>query len=108
MSKVSYLFEQIEWQPLESACDLAAAEDCATHRGVLKVEAIEIACYRFSDGSTAIDIEDIEQFFRGCPRCFAPSPFPDELPSSEFLPGSEFIDYRLALLLGNEDEQTDN
>jgi hypothetical protein len=96
VSKVSGLFDQIEWQPLESACDLAALEDCATHRGVLKVETNEIACYRFSDGSTAIDVEDIEQFFRGCPRCFAPSPFPDEIPSSEL---SEFINYRLALLL---------
>ena len=96
MSKVSYLFDEIEWQPLETACDLA--EDCATHRGVLKVETIEIACYRFSDGSTAIDIEDIEQFFRGCPRCFAPSPFPDEISSLEF------IDYRMALLLGDEEE----
>lgn len=100
MSKVSYLFDEIEWQSLETACDLAAAEDCATHRGVLKVETIEIACYRFSDGSTAIDMEDIEQFFRGCPRCFAPSPFSDEIP-----PSQELIDYRMALLLGNEEEQ---
>lgn len=102
MSKVSGLFDQIEWQPLESACDLSALEDYATHRGVLKVETNEIACYRFSDGSTAIDVEDIEQFFRGCPRCFAPSPFPDsELPELSELP--EFIDYRLALLLEDED-----
>ena len=99
MSKVSYLFDEIEWQPLETACDLAEAEDCATHRGVLTVETIEIACYRFSDGSTAIDMEDIEQFFRGCPRCFAPSPFPDEISSN-----LEFIDYRMALLLGDEEE----
>ena len=93
----SHLFEKIEWQPLESSCGVA--EDCATHRGTLKVETIEIACYRFSDGSTEIDMEDIEQFFRGCPRAFAPSPYP------EIADSPDLIDYRIALLLGDDDER---
>ncbi len=48
--------------------------DCyATHKGSLKVSAFEIKCYKASDGLAALDVEDIERFFRGCPNCDAPS-----------------------------------
>lgn len=74
MTKLSEkLLGPVYWQSLK--LDFSPnRDDCyATHRGSLKVSAFEIKCYKASDGIAALDVEDIERFFRGCPNCDAPS-----------------------------------
>ncbi|MBW4691438.1 MAG: hypothetical protein KME27_06680 [Lyngbya sp. HA4199-MV5] len=74
MTKLSEkLLETVNWQSL--ALDFSpTCEACyATHQGSLKVNAFEIKCYKSSEGVAALDVEDIERFFRGCPNCNAPS-----------------------------------
>ena len=74
MTKLSEkLLEAIRWQALTLDFSPKCGESYATHKGSLKVDAFEIKCYKSSDGVAALDIEDIERFFRGCPNCTAPS-----------------------------------
>lgn len=67
------LLAAVDWHTI--ALDLSPKYgDCyATQKGSLKVNAFEIRCYKASDGLAALDVEDIERFFRGCPNCDAPS-----------------------------------
>ncbi|XHX80289.1 MAG: hypothetical protein RBJ76_10270 [Stenomitos frigidus ULC029] len=67
------LLEAVYWQSLKLDLSPQWGDCYATHKGSLKVNAFEIKCYKASDGLTALDIEDIERFFRGCPNCNAPS-----------------------------------
>ncbi|SRR5579883_2646537 len=77
MTKLSEkLLGAVRWQPLVLDFSPECGECYATHRGSLKVDAFEIKCYKSSDGMVALDIEDIERFFRGCPNCSAPSKCP--------------------------------
>lgn len=77
MTKLSEkLLETVRWQSLTLDFSPRRGECYATHQGSLKVNAFEIKCYKSSDGETALDIEDIERFFRGCPNCNAPSECP--------------------------------
>jgi hypothetical protein len=74
MTKLSEkLLEAVRWQALELDFSPKRGECYATHQGSLKVDEFEIKCYRSSDGLAALDVEDIERFFRGCPNCTAPS-----------------------------------
>ncbi|MBW4583225.1 MAG: hypothetical protein KME42_26955 [Tildeniella nuda ZEHNDER 1965/U140] len=74
MTKLSKkLLEAVRWQSLTLDFSPQCGECYATHKGSLKVDAFEIKCYKSSDGMAALDIEDIERFFRGCPNCTAPS-----------------------------------
>jgi hypothetical protein len=67
------LFGAIDWHALTLDLSPKCGDCYATHKGSLKVNAFEIKCYKASDGLEALDIEDIERFFRGCPNCNAPS-----------------------------------
>ena len=67
------LLETVRWQSLKLDFSPKRGECYATHKGSLKVNAFEIKCYKSEDGVTALDVEDIERFFRGCPNCNAPS-----------------------------------
>jgi hypothetical protein len=67
------LLEAVRWKSLKLDFSPKRGECYATHAGSLKVNAFEIRCYKSSDGVAALDIEDIERFFRGCPNCNAPS-----------------------------------
>lgn len=74
MTKLSEkLLETVCWQSLKLDFSPKRGESYATHQGSLKVNAFEIKCYKSSDGAAALDVEDIERFFRGCPNCNAPS-----------------------------------
>ena len=66
------LFNHVSWQPLNSN-STPSEEEPITHTGALQIDAFQIRCYKASDELTALDVEDIERFFRGCPRCDAPS-----------------------------------
>lgn len=92
MTNLTEMFDQVQWQPL--TLDFAPKDDeaYATHRGVMTIDAVEVRCYRFSNGSTALDIEDIERFFRGCPHCSNPSNCP---PCSRI--DAEFTEQRYAI-----------
>ena len=67
------LLEAVCWHSLKLDFSPQCGDRYATHKGSLKVNAFEIKCYRASDGLAALDIEDIERFFRGCPNCEHPS-----------------------------------
>ena len=67
------LLEAVCWQALALDFTPKSGDCYATHQGSLKVDEFEIKCYKSSDGMAALDIEDIERFFRGCPNCTAPS-----------------------------------
>lgn len=67
------LLRGIEWHPHQASLTSNEGVYDATHQGILKVNTFEIRCYRASDGIPAMDIEDIERFFRGCPHCANPS-----------------------------------
>jgi|GEM_PF-1644075 len=74
MTKLSEkLLEAVHWKSLKLDFIPKCGECYATHQGSLNVNAFEIKCYKSSDGMTALDVEDIERFFRGCPNCNAPS-----------------------------------
>ncbi len=74
MTKLSEkLLEAVHWKSLKLDFSPKCGECYATHQGSLNVNAFEIKCYKSSDGMTALDVEDIERFFRGCPNCNAPS-----------------------------------
>ena len=67
------LLGTVNWQSLRLDSKAKYGDCYATHKGSFKVNAFEIKCYKASDGLTALDVEDIERFFRGCPNCDAPS-----------------------------------
>jgi len=74
MTKLSEkLLEAVHWKSLKLDFSPKYGECYATHKGSFNVNAFEIKCYKSSDGMTALDVEDIERFFRGCPNCNAPS-----------------------------------
>lgn len=74
MTKLSEkLLGAVSWQSLRLDFRPKCGDCYATHKGSLKVSAFEIKCYKASDGIAALDVEDIERFFRGCPNCDAPS-----------------------------------
>ena len=74
MTKLSEkLLEAVHWQALIPDFSPKRRDCYATHQGSLKVDEFEIKCYKSSDGLAALDVEDIERFFRGCPNCTAPS-----------------------------------
>ncbi|PSB27742.1 hypothetical protein [Stenomitos frigidus] len=74
MTKLSEkLLEAVRWQSLTLDFSPKYGECYATHKGSLQVDAFEIKCYKSSDGGAALDVEDIERFFRGCPNCTNPS-----------------------------------
>ena len=63
----------VEWHPHQASLNSNQGTYDVTHQGILKVNTFEIRCYRASDGMSALDMEDIERFFRGCPHCANPS-----------------------------------
>ncbi|MBD2074692.1 hypothetical protein H6F86_12495 [Phormidium sp. FACHB-592] len=67
------LLAAVDWHALALNLSPKCGDCYATHKGSLKVSAFEIKCYKASDGLAALDVEDIERFFRGCPNCDAPS-----------------------------------
>lgn len=67
------LLRTVCWQSLKLDFRPKCGDYYATHKGSLKVNAFEIKCYKASDGMAALDVEDIERFFRGCPNCDNPS-----------------------------------